>query len=271
MTEILRATLLLYRGAVRATVQSFMRSWMVAIAVVLFAGLMVAATSLAAPLGILGGFILGAVNALLIGSTLSLIERAVGDARRLTFQDVLDSVGQYFWDVIGLGFVLWVPMMLLEKGVAANPDGPFLAAAIFLLLFILLNPAPEVIYQVRHDSPLDVIRESYEFVIENWIEWFLPLAVVVAPLGLSFFFGISGRLGRGAGLDFFQVLVLPFTLLTAWLGYLGLTGTASSGLVLLLTPPAAVAMLIFRGHLFAALHGSSRRQRLFQGRMGGEG
>ncbi len=150
-------------------------------------------------------------------------------------------------------------------------NGPFLAAAIFMLLFILLNPAPEVIYQARPQSPLDVIRESYEFVLENWIEWFLPLAVLVAPLGLSFFFGISGRLGRGAGLDFFQVLVLPFTLLTAWLGYLGLPETAGSALVMLLTPPLAVAMLIFRGHLFAALHGSSRRQRMFRGRMEEDG
>jgi hypothetical protein len=73
-------------------------------------------------------------------------------------------------------------------------------------------------------------------------------------------------LGRGAGLDFFQVLVLPFTLLRAWLSYLGLPSEAGSTLVIVLTPPAAVAMLIFRGHLFAVLHGSSRRQRIFQGR-----
>lgn len=271
MTGIIRATVQLYQDALRATLQSLVRGWVIAVAVVIFAGLMVVATSFAAPLGIFGGFILGAVNALLIGSTLNLIEQAVRGARRLAFHDIWDSFGQYFWDVIGLGFLLWVPMMLLEKGMTANPNGAFLAAAIFLLLFILLNPAPEVIYQVRHDSPLDVIRESYEFVIDNWIEWFLPLAIVVAPLGLSFFFGISGRLGRGAGLDFFQVLVLPFTLLTAWLGYLGLPAAASSGLVLLLTPLVAVAMLIFRGHLFAALHGSSRRQRLFQGKTMGEG
>jgi hypothetical protein len=266
MTDVFRAAVRLYQQALRATVQSFARGWVIAIAVVLFAGLMVLATSVAAPLGILGGFILGAVNALLIGATLSLIEQAVRGARRLAFRDIGESLGQYFWDVIGLGFVLWVPIMLLERGMTANPNGPFLAAAIFLLLFILLNPAPEVIYQVRHESPLDVIRESYEFVIENWIEWFLPLAIIVAPLGLSFFFGISGRLGRGAGLDFFQVLVLPFTLLTVWLSYLGLSDVTSSGLVIVLTPPVAVAMLIFRGHLFAALHGSSRRQRLFQGR-----
>lgn len=258
-------TLRLYQGALRATWQSLVRGWIIAVAVVIFAALMVVATSIAAPLGLVGGLILGAVNAVLIGATLGLIEQAVTGQRHLTFADIWGSFGQYFWDVIGLGFVLWVPMMLLDKGLEANPNGPFLAAAILLLLFIFLNPAPEVIYQVRHDSPLDVIRESYEFVMDNWIEWFLPLAVVVAPFGLSFFFVVTERVGRGAGLDFFQVLVLPFTLVTAWLGYLGLPDKVSSVLVILLTPLAAVAMLIFRGHLFAALHGSSRRQRLFQG------
>lgn len=258
-----QALITLYREALRATVRSFLRSWIIAIAVVVFAGIMVVATSLVGPLGLLGGFILGAVNALLIGATLSLVEEAVTSSRRLTFQEIPKSFGQYFWDVIGVGFVLWVPVMLLERGVASNPYGPFLTAAVFLLFFIVLNPAPEVIYLVRHDSPLDVFRESYEFVIENWIEWFLPLAIVVAPLGLSFFVGISERLGRGAGLDFFQVLVLPFTLLAAWLSYLGLPASIGSTVVLLFTPPAAVAMLIFRGHLFRALRGSSRRQRLW--------
>jgi hypothetical protein len=166
-----------------------------------------------------------------------------------------------------VGFVLWLPAMLLEKGVETNPNGAFLASAAFLLLFIVFNPAPEVIYQIRHDSPLDVLRESYEFVIDNWIEWFLPLALVVAPFGLSFFFSLSGRLGRGAGLDFFQVLILPFTVLSAWITYLfgvlGLPLRAGTLLVIVLTPLLAVAMLLFRGHLFAALHGGSRRQRLF--------
>lgn len=268
MTTILRVTLRLYQAALRATAQSFVRCWSISVAVVIFAALMVAATSVAAPLGILGGFILGAVNALLIGTTLSLIEQAVRSSRRLAIRDIWKSVGQYFWDVIGVGFVLWVPLLVLEKGIASNPNGPFLAAAIFLLLFILLNPAPEVIYQLRRDSPLDVIRESYEFVIQHWIEWFLPLVVVLTPLGLSFFFGISSQLGRGAGLDFFQVLLLPFTLLTAWFGYLGLPDEVGRLLVLVFTPPSAVVMLIFRGHLFAALYGSSRRHRLFQNGIG---
>ncbi|MEC4688277.1 MAG: hypothetical protein VST64_08230 [Nitrospirota bacterium] len=266
MMELLQVTLRLYRHAFRATVRSCVRSWIIAVAVVIFAALMVVATSLARSLGMVGGFIIGGGNALLVGAMLSLVSDAVLGARTLRVRDIWESFGDHFWDVISVGFVLWVPVMVLERGMAANPNGPFIIAAVFFLLFILLNPAPEVIYQVRHGSPLEVIKESYEFVLENWLEWFLPLAVLVAPLGLSFFYSMTGRIGRGAGLHFFEILVLPFTVVSAWLQYLGVPGTASSIFVLVLTPPLAVAMMIFRGHLFAALHGSSRRQRIFQGK-----
>ncbi|MGH7163963.1 MAG: hypothetical protein ACREIS_00380, partial [Nitrospiraceae bacterium] len=77
-------------------------------------------------------------------------------------------------------------------------------------------------------------------------------------------------LGPDAGLNFFQILALPFTLLVAWLDFLGLSQQAGSWLVAFLTPPLAVTMLIFRGYLFAALHGTSRRVRLFQRRFGEE-
>lgn len=267
MKELFLATFRLYQGTLRATIRSFLQSWVIAIAVVLFAIVMIAAVSVASLLGMLGGFLLGAVNAILIGATLSLVEQVVVTRRRVGFEDIWSSFGQYFWDVVGVGFVLWVPLMLLERGMAGNPNGPVLVAAVFFLLFLVLNPAPEIIYQVRHDSPLDVIRRSYEFVVENWIEWFLPLAIVLAPFGLPFVFGVSSRMGRLGGLDFVQFLSLPFAVLGAWLEYLGLPDRVVFLLGLLLTPPGAVAMMIFRGHLFAALHGSSRRQRLFRAKM----
>ncbi|UCE64376.1 MAG: hypothetical protein JSU59_04340, partial [Nitrospirota bacterium] len=102
--------------------------------------------------------------------------------------------------------------------------------------------------------------------LENWIEWFLPLAMALAPFGISFFFQISRDVGRRGGLDFFQLLALPYNLLTNWLGYLGISGSVSSVLVLLVTPVISVLILLFRGHLFSALHGTSRRQRLFRAR-----
>ena len=264
MLTLVTSTLQLYRDALRATARSLVRGWLLILAVVVFTVLMLLAGVIARPLGIAGGFLLGAVNALLIGAVLSLIEQAIRGMRGITLQDVKDSLGHYFWDVISVGFVLWIPTMLLDTSLRANPDSQFLVAAALLLVFILLNPAPEVIYLTRHDSPLDVIKRSYDFVLENWIEWFLPLALILAPLGLSLFFKLSSRLGRGAGLDFIQLLTLPFTVLTAWLTDLGISPEVTGTLAFLLTPLLTVCMLLFRGHLFVALTSSSRRQRLYQ-------
>ncbi|HSA62004.1 MAG TPA: hypothetical protein VLE03_07165 [Nitrospiraceae bacterium] len=272
MIDFVSAAVQVYREAFRATWRSLTRSWVTVAALILFALVFVGATRIAAPLGMVGGFLLGAVNALLVGATLRLIEQSLSGMRTIRLTDVTESFGHYFWDVIGVGFVLWLPMMALDMGVQANPYGQFLSSAILLLLFILLNPAPEVIYQVRHDSPIDVFKTSYDFVLEHWIEWFLPFAVLILPVvlsprGLREFFALSSRAGRGAGLDFFQILILPFTLVGGWLSYAGIHQDVQWLLLLLLTPPVAMAILLFRGHLFALLHGTSRRQRLFARRL----
>lgn len=266
MAEIIQATLALYKHAFLESVRSFARGWIIAATLVVFAIALQFAGAVAGSLGLLGGFLLGAVNALLVGATLSLIELAVKMARPLGFRDVGESLGQYFWEVISVGFVLWIPLMVLERGMAANPNGPMIGAMVFFLLFILLNPAPEVIYQVRPGSPLEVIRQSYEFVLENWVEWFLPLALLIVPFGVSFLFSLSGRLGRAAGLHFYELMTLPYELLARWLIQAGFSGPSISMLALILTPVATTFMMIFRGHLFASLHGSSRRKRLFQAR-----
>jgi hypothetical protein len=274
MGNLVSATLQLYRQALSSTGRSLARSWVTMAALIIFAVLFLGALRIAAPLGIVGGLVLGIVNALLVGATLRLIEQSLSASRTLQLADVIESFGHYFWDVIGVGFVLWLPTMLLDMGLQANPAyGQFLLSAFLLLVFILLNPAPEVIYQVRHESTLDVFKTSYEFVLEHWIEWFLPfvvliLPVVLSPSGLEEFFTLSGRVGRGAGLDFFQILLLPFTVIGGWLSYAGFDSELQGVALFLLTPPLAMTILLFRGHLFALLHGSSRRQRLFSHRGG---
>lgn len=268
MSNLVSATVHLYRQVFSATWRSFMKSWVAMIALVVFAVLFLGAARIVGPFGIAGGFLLGIINALLVGATLRLIEQSLSGSRAPGLTDVKDSFGHYFWDVIGVGFVLWLPTMLLDMGMQANPYGQFISSAFLLLVFILLNPAPEVIYQVRHNSPLDVFKTSYEFVLEHWIEWFLPFAililpVVLSPSGLQEFFSLSGLVGRGAGLNFFQILMLPVTAIEGWLSYVGIDSEGQGIILLLLTPPVTMAILLFRGHLFAALHGSSRRQRMF--------
>lgn len=272
MVELLSATLHLYRQALQATWRSLMRSWVTVAALVGFALLFIGAARIVGSLGMIGGVLLGLVNALLVGATLRLIEQSLSAARTIQLTDVTESFGHYFWDVIGVGFVLWLPMMALDMGTQANPYGGFLSSAVMLLLFILLNAAPEVIYQIRHDSPLDVFKASYEFVLEHWIEWFLPFAllalpIVVSPSGIQEFFNLSTGIGRGAGLNFFQLLLLPFTLIGGWMSYVGLDPDAQWVFLLLLTPLVATTALLFRGHLFALLRSSTRRQRMFAHRI----
>jgi hypothetical protein len=268
MVNQLLAAFALYRQALRKTGQSLLRGWITIVAVIAFLFLLILAQRIAAPLGIAGGFLLGAVNALLVGATLSLVEQSISYARVLTVKDVFESFGHYFWDVIGVGFILWLPIMALDMGTQNNPNGQLISYAVMLLIFILLNPAPEVIYQIRHDSPVDVFKRAYDFVLENWIEWFLPMALLLLPLlaapgGLRSFFLLSHRVGRGAGLDFSQIVLLPFTILGSWLSSLGVDPEFSHYLLLLFTPALAVSILFFRGHLFASLSRSSHRQRQF--------
>ena len=247
MADFIWATIHIYRHAAQATLASFARCWIMTLVVMIFAVFMIIVSILATPLGMAGGFLLGAANAFLIGATLHLTEQAVLGSRPLRWADIPQSAGQYFWDVISVGFLVWFPLLFLEMALHANPYRAVLTTAVFFLVFVLLNPIPEVIYQVRHGSPIEVVRGSYEFVVENWIEWFLPLALVLAPFGIPFFFQISSQGGQMGGLNFFQILSLPFNLLTNWLGYLGVSESLSSFLVLLFTPVVSVLILFFSG------------------------
>ena len=265
MPEFIPATLQLYRDAGLATWKSLTRSWVLVPAVLLMAGCLygVAVATMAFGLGrLLGGVVLGVANAFVVGAFLGLLEQAVLSGRRMIWADLWSVAGHYFRDVITIGFLVWVPLQLLEVSLQANPYGPVLVSAVLLLVCIVFNPVPELMYQGRTGASLETLKDSYEFVLENWIEWFVPLVVVCAPWGASFFFAMTSRHGR-LGLDFFQLLWMPFAVLSQWFHALGLSSSLATLLILLLTPFVMVLMMLFRGHLYHALSGSSRRQRAF--------
>jgi uncharacterized membrane-anchored protein YitT (DUF2179 family) len=127
--------------------------------------------------------------------------------------------------------------LLLSRVAYTTPEGAFIVLAVRILLYVFLNPVPELIYQSRV-SGLALLSASYEFIVPNWIEWFLPnlLLTALAYLLLEWLNQVA--------------VYLPFFLDSLFI-------SAAFGLFL-------TFLMIYRGVLFAELSGTTRRSRVFR-------
>jgi hypothetical protein len=248
---LISSTMQMYRQAARETWQKIVRNWWVGFLPLLYSAILFFTASFVLQLGMLGGFILGFVSAMCTSSYLFVLAGVVNGQRVLP-SELADSWRPYLSPVITVLFFLFVVRLTLSfvlPPVEASQDVAFI---ITLILLVILNPIPEVIYLGRSDG-FDMLQESVDFLRENWIEWFLPLVLltilslgvpspVVSPLQI-------GQLGfpfmRTAGLLAGSIESLAWSLL---------------GMLLLFV------LMVFRGLLFRALFGSSRRQRIFRSR-----
>jgi len=196
----------------------------------------VAAAMIALPLGILGGFLLGLVSQACISSGLYLVKNMI-DSGKTDFNDFARGFTVYIWDLITISFILWIPMRLAGMALATIPNGLLIYFCIQIALYILLNPVPELIYQSR-TSGLELLGASYNFIVENWIEWLIP--------------NILLAIGGYALLRLFESLLFGLPAFIQLFLY-------SFGLGLFLT-----YMMTFRGFLFAELHGTTRRSRIYR-------
>jgi len=229
----LTVTFELYRRTFTRAAVLTLRNWPVFAAVLVY-GFVLNVTFAAAPLlGIVGGFLASLVWAGCVGSFLYLVEMMVRTSR-VTLDDFRRSAGAYLWDVVGVTFIVWVAFWLLRPALATVPQGAMLLLGLNLVAAVFFNAVPELIYLGRCSS-LDLLRESYGFIGDNWIEWF-PATFALATLILV-------------------TAALPVPPLLDWL---------KLALVALLL----VYAMVVRGLLFLELQGTSRRSRAFRYRMG---
>ena len=230
----LAATLAMYRTVLGRAAERMRANWYVFASLFVYAVVMRVAVELAVFLGFLGGFLVSLASAACMGSFLYLVEMVVRTGR-VSRDDFLRGWGVYLLDVVGVAFVLWIFWALARPALSTLPQGPALLLGIELVLLVILNAVPELIYLGRCSS-LELLAQSASFIGDNWIEWF-PMTVALALL-------------------VYAVGSLPVEGLLVWL---------QSAVVALLVYFAMVA----RGLLFLELHGSSRRGRAFRHRMGG--
>src|SRR5215468_2488602 len=96
-------------------------------------------------LGRVGGFVVWIVWAAAASCYLYFLGEVVAKSR-VKFDEFGRSVGAYFWSVANLFFVYWIASLLLELMAPPAQRGVFLQL-LQLAVVILLNAAPEVIYQ----------------------------------------------------------------------------------------------------------------------------
>lgn len=188
-------------------------------------------SALVAPLGIIGGFLVGLVMAALASCYLYFVSEIVSHSV-VTTAEFRRSFGAYFWSVVNLFFVIWIAEMLLGYTLGTIRNGAFVVLGLRLIALVLLSAAPESIYLKGTYGGLATIQSSIAFVQEHWIEWLLPTVLLGAIW-----------------------IALPYAFPYGTIG--GLLSTLAQGMLL------HVGML-FRGHLFSALDRSTHRQRMFK-------
>ena len=244
---LLSATIQMYRQAVLETWRKLQRNWWVGLLPFLYGVILFLVSIFAFPLGLVGGFILGFISAMCTSSYLYFIAGIVNGQRMLP-SELGESWRPYLSPVITVLFFFFFVQLVLSS--INTPHGT--VVLVTLILLVILNPIPEIVYLGRSDG-FGMLQESFDFLRENWPEWFLPLILLTL---LSFVFPVPlfsplqvGQLG----FSFMSISSL-------------FSGSIENLLWVALGAFLLLLLMVFRGFLFRALFGSSRRQRLFRSR-----
>jgi hypothetical protein len=245
----------IYREVAVLAVKRAARSWLAALSIPLYALVVVGAARVAAPLGMLGGLLVGFVAAACFGGYLTLLASAV-QGTQIRFEDLRKGL-HAVWDVVSVFFAMWI----LGLGVGmlqrmAGPNGPAVAGVAALAAAIFLNVVPELIYQSRNRS-FALLKESATFVMENPFAWFPPNLLFAAVILLATHTLTLSSPGE---------LLLRLAQLGSVGGVLAFIGGASWWMAPLLIAFVHFVM-VFRGLLLQELRAGSRRMRAFRRNM----
>jgi len=234
--QILQVTLWLYATALKRSLECVSKNWVVSFAPVVYGiGLSIVGT-LVAPFGMIGGLLYSLASAGCASSALFLIKNMV-ESGKTDVRDFLNGFTVYIWEVVTIGFILWIPTWALATSLASLPNGALIFFLIRLCLYIILNAVPELIYQSRA-SGLELIGASYNFIVENWLEWLIP----------NIIFALGGY--------YLLQLIEPFLF--------DLPGFVNLFLYAFIVGLGLTYLMTFRGFLFAELNGTTRRSRIYR-------
>lgn len=251
-SALLSATIQMYRQAATDTRQRLLRNWWVGLLPFLYGAILFLVALFVFPLGMVGGFIFGFISALCTSSYLYFIAGIV-NGQRMLLSELGESWRPYLSPVITVLFFFFLVQLTLQFTSPSRETSPAIAVLVALILLVLLNPLPEIVYLGRSDG-FGMLQESFDFLRENWLEWFLPL-VLFTILSFEIPLPLFSPLQVGhLGFSFMSMVSLLF-------------GSIENLLWSVISAFILLVLMVFRGLLFRGLFGSSRRQRLFRSRL----
>jgi hypothetical protein len=253
--------LLLFRDLTVLAARRAMRAWPVALSFFVYAAILVAAGAVLAPLGMVGGLLLGLVVAACWSSYLELASQAVAGSKiRLSWAEFRRTFGTRFWDVISVMFAFWVISLLMGPALR-GAQGERVAAVFGLAVAFFFNAVPELLYQGQSRS-FALLVASGRFMVAHPVVWLLPNLVFAALLLLP-----TGRLAVSHPAELLLVFGSTFSSPLGLVSMIAAWPTWTWPLILFGLHYA----MVFRGLLFQSLSsgGGNARLRAFQAKMRG--
>src|SRR6516225_10976216 len=136
------------------------------------------ASRLVLTIPVLGQFLVWIVWAAAASCYLYFVGEVVAKSR-VKLDEFGRSIRAYFWSVANLFFVFCVATLVISL-LVPPPQQPVFTRLLFLAAAILLNAAPEVIYQRGSYGGLETAQRSISFLQANWIEWGIPNLLLLA-------------------------------------------------------------------------------------------
>lgn len=256
MIGTVAATARMYLECAREAAAELRANWLLIPASLAAVVAFIALTPILGRLGLAGGFALGILQLILLSMYYSWVLATVSK-ERLSRADLVTVDWSLFSNIIGVGFIIWLGSWIISTMVAGIADMRWLPAVYSLAVYLVFNCAPEMIL-VRRIDGMPALRESAEFIKRNWIEWFLPLVLLLTPWIRS---TPESLLVVISGSEVFLPASLVFRA----------TAMALTGLPMAVVVVVGVLLgnwfTIFRVHLFRELESGNRRMRVFRSRL----
>jgi hypothetical protein len=259
LTQDLIAIIGIYKESIKLSLSALSKSWQIIPATILAYFALILISQLVSGLGMAGGFITGLFYIAFLTFFYSWIKKAVNN-ESLRLNSLTEFEWPLFSAIMSIGFILWILDMVVGP-FGKTSETAWIAACFSLGLFIVLNAIPEIIY-IRNYESIPALKYSFNFIKDNWIEWFLPMLALLAPLVISrpfsFLATLSGINPFSAGAD----PLLPARFIFTQLSIIIAPSLGNLGIIVAIV--VTIWFMLFRGILFTKLDGSSRRQRTYK-------